>query len=143
MGTDGCGGDIGWFVDDVTVYACSPDTAPVLSINDVSVVEGTSRAGYTDMIFTVSLDHASSRTVTVNYRTRSTGSAGENDYREGEGELRFPPLTLTKQITVRVRQDSIREGTETFKVVLSHPGNAAIGKGEGVGTIIDDDTPIL
>jgi bacillolysin len=58
LGTDGCGGLMGWFVDDVTVYACLPDTTPVLSINDASVVEGTSRSGYTDMVFTVSLDHA-------------------------------------------------------------------------------------
>ena len=143
MGTDGCGGDIGWFVDDVTVYACSPDTTPVLSISDASVVEGTSPSGYTDMIFTVSLDHASNRTVTARYRTQSTGSAGENDYREADGDLQFPPLTLTRQVRIRVRQNSRREATETFKVVLTHAGNASIGKGEGIGTIIDDDTPSL
>jgi Calx-beta domain-containing protein len=143
VGTDGCGGVIGWFVDDVTLYACTPDTTPVVSINDASVTEGTSPSGYTDMVFTVSLDHASNRPVSVSYRTQSTGSAGENDYREADGELQFPPLTLTRQVTIRVRQDSRREATETFKVVLSHASNASIGKGEGIGTIIDDDSPLV
>ena len=62
---------------------------------------------------------------------------------EADGELQFPPLTLSKQIKIRVRQDSRREATETFKVVLTHAGNASIGKGEGIGTILDDDNPLL
>jgi hypothetical protein len=140
MGTDGCGGVLGWIVDDVTVYSCVSQNQPVLSISNESVVEGTSRSGYTNMVFTVSLDHASSRTVSVDYRAVSGTARREVDFAETEGTLVFPPLTLTKQLTVRVRQDQRAEATETFKVILSHPSNAAIGTGEGVGTILDDDT---
>ncbi len=43
MGTDGCGGTtFGWYVDDVTVYACLPTANPTITINDVSVTEGNS-----------------------------------------------------------------------------------------------------
>ncbi len=82
-------------------------------------------------------------TVSVNYRAVSGTAKREIHFNEAEGTVTFPPLTLTKQITVRVRQDRIPESSETFTVVLSRASNAAIGKGTGVGTIIDDDTPAL
>lgn len=88
------------------------------------------------MVFTVSLDHASSRTVRVEYRAVSGTATRESDFSEAEGS-HFPPLTLTKQVTVRIRQDRRTEPAETFKVIVSHPSNAAIGKGEGIGSIID------
>jgi Zn-dependent metalloprotease len=144
MGTDGCGGVIGWFVDDVTLYSCVSNTTPLLSVSDASVAEGSSRLGttYTDMVFTVTLDHASNKGVEVRYRTVWSGNAIPIlDFIPVEGKLDFPPLTLTRQFKVKVRQDRIREATETFGVILSRPENAAIAKGEGTGTIVDDDTP--
>lgn len=144
LGTDGCGGRFGWFVDDVTLYTCLPETRPALSIADASAVEGSSHFGhsFTDMVFTVSLDHASTKPVSVRYRTVWGGTARQGlDFVEAEGTLEFAPLTLTRHFTVKVRQDRIPEPNQTFKVVLFHPENADIAKGEGVGTIVDDDTP--
>ena len=57
FGNDGCTGVDGWYVDDVTVYACLPNANPTISINDISVTEGNS--GTTNATFTVSLSHAS------------------------------------------------------------------------------------
>ncbi len=144
IGTDGCGGLVGWLVDDVTVYTCLADTQPVLSIADTSVTEGSSRFGmsFTDMVFTVTLDHASTRSIAVKYKTVFGGTAFPGmDYLPAEGELLFPPLTLARTFKVKVRQDRIPEPNETIKVILFRAFNAAIGDGEAIGTILDDDTP--
>ncbi len=67
--------------------------------------------------------------------------AGSGDYIPTEGELIFPPGVTSLPVHVTVKGDAAVEPTETFFVNLSAPVNAAIGDGQGVGTIFNDDGP--
>jgi Calx-beta domain len=111
---------------------------PSLSINDVTVTEGSS--GTTDAVFTVTLSAASTPAVTVQYATADgTATAADSDYQSATGTLTFTPGQTTQTITVQVNGDTTVEPNETFAVNLSNPNNATIADGQGVGTITNDD----
>jgi hypothetical protein len=62
-----------------------------------------------------------------------------NDYLSASGALAFAPGQTANTITVVVPGDSLKEANETFFVNLSNPVNATVTKGQGVGTILNDD----
>ncbi|HVL02895.1 MAG TPA: Calx-beta domain-containing protein, partial [Acidimicrobiales bacterium] len=116
-----------------------PPSTPALSITDVNVTEGNS--GATTATFTVTLSAASTTTATGNWATADgTGTVADNDYLATTGSLSFAPGEVSKTISVTVNGDTKVEPDETFTVNLSSPANATIGDGQGVGTIVDDDT---
>ncbi len=115
------------------------DTAPGLSIDDVSVVEG--NAGTVNAVFTVTLAAASGLPVSVDWATANGTAAAPGDFTAASGTLTFPPGTTSMPITIAVAGDTLDEADETFTVNLSNATNAAISDGQGAGTITDDDTP--
>jgi len=115
------------------------DAPPTLSIDDVTVTEGT--GGTRNAVFTVSLSQASGKTVTVSYATANGTATAGSDYTSKSGTLTFAPGQATRTISVSVKSDSTDEPDETFLVNLSTPTNATILDGQGVGTIVDDDGP--
>jgi hypothetical protein len=117
------------------------DTQPTISINDVSVNEG--NAGTTNAGFTVSLSNASSQTITVQYATADGTATAGTDYVTGSGTLTFTPGQTSQPVGVMVNGDLLNEADVTFNVNLSLPTNAAIGDNQGLGTITDDDSPVL
>jgi hypothetical protein len=116
--------------------AASP---PGISINDVTVTEGDT--GTTDAIFTVTLSAASSSTITVNFATADATATAGSDYQSRSGTLTFASGETSKTITVAVNGDTTVEPDETFSVNLSSPTNATITRGQGTGTIKNDDQP--
>ena len=59
------------------------------------------------------------------------------------GTLTFNPGVLTQTITVNVIGDTASEPNETFFVNLSGEAtNATIAKGQGIGTILNDDAAV-
>src|SRR5882672_3423341 len=118
------------------------DAAPVLAINDVSVVEGNS--GTTNAVLTVSLSAATAQTVTVNYATANGTATAGTDYVSTNGTLTFLPGQTSQTITVAVLGDALDELDETILVNLTAATNATISDGQGVVTILDDDAaPVL
>ena len=115
-------------------------TLPTLSITDETVLEG--NAGTTNVVFTVSLSAAPSSTVSVAFATADgTATVANSDYISASGTLTFPPGVNTPlTISVAVVGDTSAEGNENFFVNLSNPSGASIADGQGVGTILDDDT---
>ncbi|MHA2282672.1 MAG: DNRLRE domain-containing protein [Promethearchaeota archaeon] len=114
---------------------------PLLSIDDVTVLEGAS--GMTvDAVFTVTLSPSSSESVTVDYATSDgMATAGSGDYVALAPQmLTFLPGETSKTVTVVVNGDDVVEADETYFVDLSNAVNATIGDGQGMGTIGDDDT---
>ncbi len=117
-------------------------TAPAVLINDRAVTEG-DVGGSIQAVFTVSLNSASGKTVTVHYATADgTAIAGE-DYLPAAGQLSFAPGVTSQTITVIVVGDDLREGNETWTIQLSNPVNVTWGDATGLGTITDDDIPAL
>jgi len=114
---------------------------PALSINDVSVTEGNS--GTLTATFSVSLSAPSAQSITVSYATADGSAVAPGDYTATAGQLTFAPNETLHTIVVPVVGDLLSEPTETFQVNLSAPVNAMIADSQGVGTIIDNETPPL
>jgi hypothetical protein len=118
-----------------------PPAVPSLSINDVTVTEG--NAGEATATFTVHLFAASAETVTVAYATADGSATAGSDYQAASGTLTFDPGQTSATITVPVNGDLLAEPNETFVVNLSNPTNAVIGDPQGIGTIADDEPPLI
>ncbi|MBT9549783.1 MAG: putative Ig domain-containing protein [Hydrogenophaga sp.] len=117
------------------------DPLPSLSVNDVTVVEGDS--GTTNAVFTVTLSAASGQTVSVNYATADGTATQPADYTSTSGTLTFTPGQTTRTITVPVVGETVPEAGETFFVNLSGAVNATIADNQGLGTITNDDVPVV
>ena len=127
-------------VGNVSVLASETLTvqsAPALSINDVSVTEGNS--GTINAAFTVGLSASSAQTVTVTFSTANGTATAGSDYIAKSGTVTFNPGETSKPIIVLVAGDTIAEPNETFFVNLTSATNATISDGQGKGTIINDD----
>lgn len=114
---------------------------PTLSINDVSTAEGDS--GTKTLSFTVTLSAASNLTVNVNFATADASASAGSDYQAGNGTLTLNPGETTKTVAITINGDTTNEENETFVVNLSTPVNATISDSQGVGTIVNDDAPML
>mgnify|MGYP003385673035 CR=1 FL=1 len=128
---------------------------PSISINDVTVTEPDDyqeqfseyqEGPYVIATFTVTLSAATTQNVTVQFTT-ADGTAisggigvGKNDYGSTSGTLTIPAGSTTGTIQVYVFGDRVTEITEQFLVNLSAPVNAVIADGQGVGTILDNDS---
>ena len=128
-----------FFVDDISIDACSAPTSRSFSIGDVALFEG--NAGPRSAAFTTFLSARDSLSHTVNFST-ANGSATGSDYASASGTLSFPPQALSRTITVQVTGETAPEPDETFTVNLANPTGAVLEDGSGLGTILNDDTPI-
>ena len=115
------------------------DTAPTLTVNDVTVAEGNS--GSVNAIFTVTLSAPSGQTISVGHATADGTATAGLDYTAIGGNLVFNPGVTTRTLTVQTIGDALDEIDETFMANLADPVNATIADGEGLGTITDDDAP--
>ncbi len=141
-----------------TVTATTPLTDGV-AVGSASVAEGDT--GKPRLVtFPVVLPAPATSTVTVDYAIEADGSAngatlcvstttcqpaGDGDVRSRTGTLTFRPSATTgltptvKYVNALVYPDTLAEGDETFRVVLSNPVGVDLGRAIGVGTILDDD----
>ncbi len=115
------------------------DSSRTLSISDATQAEGNS--GSTSFSFTVRLSSASSSDVTVPWSTSAGSAAAGVDFVSANGILVVPAGQTTGTITVLIRGDTTAEPDENFFVDLGVPTGAAIADDQGLGTIVNDDTP--
>jgi len=119
------------------------DDESILEVNDVTELEGDD--GETPFIFTVTLSQPVDEEVSILYGNLFR-EAGPDDYDSlvGFGWLFFEPGELRKTFEIIVLGDEVVEADERFGVVLAVGDegirNIAYGKGEGVGTILNDDS---
>jgi subtilisin family serine protease len=111
---------------------------PVLTIDDVAIVEG--HSGTTIATLRVSLSMAQSQPVTVRYETADGTASSGNDYTATSGTLTFAPSVTSQTITVPIVGDTSIEPSEVFFVNLSNATYAAIADGQGLATIVTDET---
>ena len=110
---------------------------PMLSIGDASVAEGD--GGDATLTFTVALAPQATGTVTVDWATADGTAEAGTDYRAGSGSLTFNAGDASRTVSVAVAGDDVDEPNETFRVRLSNPAGAMLGRAVATGTIIDDD----
>jgi hypothetical protein len=131
------------------VYASSG--ALTMAIDDPSVKEGNTVAaggssntttGIVLLAFSVSLSKPSSTLVSATYATADGTAAAETDYVAQSGLIAFPPGKVTRSILVPVKSNTTVNGNRTLFVNLANVfGGAQVTKGQGTGTIVDDDPP--
>lgn len=90
--------------------------------------------------FTVSLSSPSAVPVTVNYATADGTALAGSDYTAASGTLTFAPGVTSLTVLVATIDNALGEPTETFTVTLSDPVGGTIGDGQGVATILDNET---
>lgn len=117
-------------------------TAPTISINDVTQAEGDT--GSSNFTFTVSLSKAWTQTITVDYVTATSSApsatAGSDYTAVGSTTLTFNPLDTSETLNVAVAGDAIVETDERFLVNLSNATNVNfISDSQGIGTLTNDD----
>jgi sugar lactone lactonase YvrE len=120
--------------------AFGPDGNLYVSSRDANQV---SRVGGTQASFLVTLDSASTSPVKVDYATVDTTAIAGRDYTATSGTITFPPGVTRWIINVPILDDNQGGPTPVFTLNLSNPVGAVIAKGQGSGTILDDDaTPL-
>ena len=115
------------------------DPPPGIRIADLTVAEGSS--GTTTASFTVTLNSASGKTVSVDYAAADDTATQPADFLAASGTLTFLPGDVSESISVDIVGDIMDENDETFLVNLSNPGNGRISDDQALATISDDDLP--
>ena len=104
---------------------------PAISVGDATVQE----AERAVLVFTATLSHASSRTVTVDYATSDGTAVAGSDYTAASGTLTFNAGDTSQTVQVTVLTDSEDESQETLTLTLSNPSQATLDDATGTGTI--------
>ena len=104
---------------------------PAISVADATVQEAEGAV----LIFTATLSHASSRTVTVDYATSDGTAVAGSDYTAASGALTFNAGDTSQTVQVTVLTDSEDEGQETLTLSLSNPSQATLDDATGTGAI--------
>ncbi len=147
------GSHLGYELRDAGEQPQAPTIAdlPAFSITDAAygteVVPGPDGAGEVagEIEFTISLSYALTEDARVYYATSvedgQTATSGVDFYATNGSKL-FSAGTTSKTISVRLADDDLTEGPETFTVTLSNPTpNARLDENRksGVGYILDED----
>jgi len=126
-----------------TITDTDADPTVAIAVNPTGSAENTAQ----EVTYTVSLDAASGKTVTVNYAI-SGDAALTTDYVNNSGDysiasggtITFNPGDTAKTIKCKVVNDNTPENAETATITLSGENNAALGAAVATHTITDTDT---
>ena len=113
------------------------DAQPNLTINDPFVIEGA--AGTQEMVFTVSLNNASSLNTTFDYATSNSSATAGVDYIAETGSGSIPAGSTSTTISITINGDTTVEGNEDFLVTLTNVVNANAADTVGIGVIMLDE----
>ena len=98
--------------------------------------------GNAELVFRVTLTGASSETVTVNYATADATAVADEDYTEASGTLTFAPGETEKTVRVAVLDDTVEDGGETFRLILSGPSGGQLADSEATATIRNSESSV-
>ena len=130
----------------ILIYSCSGSNAPQdvtvqtkLSVLDVTHERSSKQA--TTFRFFLNISTASSKDITVNYKTKDSTAIAGKDYTAVSGTLTIPANQSLAYVDVIVTPDSLRQADQTFSFEISSPTNAVIsGTGKAIGTIKNNGT---
>ena len=117
-----------------TLTITDDDTAPSISIGNVTAAENTGNA-----TMTATIDAASGKDITFDYATSNGTATAGSDYTAGSGSLTIAAGQTTKTFTVAITNDSTDENNETVIVAISNAANTSNSSASATLTITDDD----
>jgi choice-of-anchor B domain-containing protein len=147
VGTNSSVAREGFYLDELKVQGCVGNPTPTLSIDDVTEEEADAHDAHILvpdhsplLTHAVTLSAPSAQTVTVSWATADGTATAGLDYTAAAGTLTFLPGATVQPISVLSLPDTLPEPAETFFINLSSPSGATIADGQGVATILDNDT---
>jgi hypothetical protein len=115
------------------------ESSPAISVEDTTPVsEGNS--GTANATFTVTLSHASSEDVSVDYATAEGTALDPEDFEAVGDTFVIPSGETSHDVTINVVGDNLDESDEFFTLGITKPPNALAADMEAKGFITDDDT---
>lgn len=127
---------------DIGAFEASPSVSlPTLSVNDVTVTEGT--GGTKNATFTLTLSKVSAVPVSATFRTVNNEAFAPDDFTAVNKVVTIPAGQTTATVNVPIAGDNLDESNELFTVALTNPSGATLARAEGNGTIVDDDTSVV
>jgi hypothetical protein len=117
------------------------DDGPVIVVSDLSKAEG--NAGTASFAFKVTLSPPSTGTVKAKYASANGTALAGSDYAATSGTLTFWPGQTNKTVAVNATGDTAPEPNETFLMNLSASTGATLFDSQGLGTIVNDEGPVL
>lgn len=118
------------------------DAYPMLSVGNISVLEGNS--GTTLATFTLTLSAVAASPVTYDIATSDSTAVAGSDYvgRALTGQT-IPAGASSATFTVTINGDTVVEASESFQVNVANVAGAIVVNGQGIGTIVNDDLQSL
>jgi hypothetical protein len=114
-----------------------PEPGVRVSVGDGSVVEGAH--GEPSSRFTISLSAPVTQRVTFHFSTSDGTAVVGKDYGALSVDWFIEAGAMSATLPVEVLSNGVADGNRTFRVHLTGVTGAAVGRANGVGTIIDDD----
>lgn len=115
------------------------DGMPILSVSDVSTLEGDD--GTTQLTVTLQLSGPSGEFVSVDFDTEDgTATFASGDFHSTSGTLVFQPGQTQRTLDLAIVGDQDQEPDEFFTVELSNVEGATLGDGSARVEILDDDS---
>lgn len=119
------------------------DTAPTISIADVSLTEGNS--GSSNMSFSIIASGISGADIVVNYSTSSGTATAGTDYTTASGTATITAGQSSTSFNISINGDTAIESDESFSIALT--GGSGYTTASSIlaanGTILDDDNPVV
>jgi glucose/arabinose dehydrogenase/PKD repeat protein len=113
---------------------------PEIGVADAGVREG--QSGTRTIAFTATLSAPCTEAVAFDFATADGTAQAGSDYTAVSGRLSFAPGETARTIDVLVTGDHRLEANETFRLLLAHPANGRLPRGESRGTILNDDAAV-
>jgi len=132
--------DANCVLGDATATITIDDTPPPLTaqVADVMIVEGD--AGFTNLVFTITLSGpAQTGAERIDFATTGGSAAAGTDYTTTSGTATFGVGVSTFPVSVAIVGDTAVEPDETFTLTLSNPSSVTIADGSATGTIANND----
>ena len=134
-------------IDDVVITGTT-SSGPTLSVSALDATKAEGNAGTTAFTFTVARTGDTSSATTVDFDVTGSGTdpASGTDFSGGalpSGTINFAGGETSQTITIQVSGDTAFEADEDFTVTLSNPTNGQITGATAIGTIQNDDAPVV
>lgn len=117
------------------------DGSPILDVSSAAANEGNS--GNQTLVFTLSISASSNEDVRVDFATQDVTAIAGSDYQSASGTAIIAAGDTSTTVAVTVVGDTEVETDETFLLNLANPVNATLAASEAVGTIVNDDRPVV
>ncbi|MFC9694449.1 Calx-beta domain-containing protein [Kribbella sp. NPDC056951] len=119
----------------------SGEPLPRLRVDDVSVSEGDQ--GTVTALFRISVDDFGPAPVSGRVTTADGTATSPADFTATGADFTIPLGQVSTLVGVPVVGDTVDESDETFSLTVTEIHNAEVVDGAGVGTILDDDEPVV